>query len=209
MLQVITDIFKLHQQYLSASNVKILLDTFSCIASHAHQLNCETTLQLKLQRACSILEISDPPIVHFENESYENYLNFAHDLLTSNPSLSKEMNIEQLLVSVCETVVQMYLNCASSESASEKLIRSPTVHWILPLGSARKEELAARTSLLLSALRILNGMERDSFRRYISTIFPLLVDLVRSEHSSGEVQTVVSSIFRSCIGPIIMNSWYR
>lgn len=186
--------------------MKILLDTFSCITSHAHQLNCETTLQIKLQRACSILEISDPPIVHFENESYENYLNFAHDLLTSNPYLSKEMNIEQLLVSVCETVVQMYLNCASSESASDKLIQSPVVHWILPLGSARKEELAARTSLLLSALRILNGMERDSFRRYVSIIFPLLVDLVRSEHSSGEVQTVVSSIFRSCIGPIIMNS---
>ncbi|KAK1374056.1 Brefeldin A-inhibited guanine nucleotide-exchange protein 1 [Heracleum sosnowskyi] len=205
ILQVITDIYKLQQKYLSASNVKILLDTFSCIASHAHQLNCETTLQLKLQRACSILEISDPPIVHFENESYDNYLNFAHDLLT-NRSLSKEMNIEKLLVSVCGTVVQMYLNCASSESASEKPIKSPVVHWILPLGSARKEELAARTSLLLLALRILNGMERDSFRRYVPIIFPMLVDLVRSEHSSGEVQTVLSSIFRSCIGPIIMNS---
>ncbi|WOG86863.1 hypothetical protein DCAR_0206082 [Daucus carota subsp. sativus] len=206
IMQVITDIYKSHQQYLSSSNVKILLDTFSSIASHAHHLNCETTLQLKLQRACSILEISDPPIVHFENESYENYLNFVHDLLMSNPSLSKEMNIEQLLVSVCETVVQLYLSCASSESASEKRVKSPIIHWILPLGSARREELAARTSLLLSALRILNGMERDSFKRYVSIIFPLLVDLVRSEHSSGEVQTVLSSIFRSCIGPIIMNS---
>lgn len=195
----------MHQQFLSASNVKIILDNFSSVASHAHLLNSETILQLKLQRACSILEISDPPIVHFENECYQNYLNFLHDLLLNNPYVSKEMEIEQVLVSVCEKVLQIYLNCASSESVMDKPVTKPViVHWILPLGSARKEELAARTSLLVSALRILNGMERDSFRRYVSQIFPLLVDLVRSEHSSGEVQRVLSNIFQSCIGPIIM-----
>lgn len=205
ILQVITDIYKMHQQFLSASNVKIILDNFSSVASHAHLLNSETILQLKLQRACSILEISDPPIVHFENECYQNYLNFLHDLLLNNPYVSKEMEIEQLLVSVCEKVLQIYLNCASSESVMDKPVKKPVIiHWILPLGSARKEELAARTSLLVSALRILNGMERDSFRRYVSQIFPLLVDLVRSEHSSGEVQRVLSNIFQSCIGPIIM-----
>ena len=77
-------------------------------------------------------------------------------------------------------------------------------HWILPLGPARKDELAARTSLVASALRVLSGFERDLFKRYAPQLFPLLVELIRSEHSSGEVQIVLSSIFQSCIGPIIM-----
>ncbi|XP_050226657.1 brefeldin A-inhibited guanine nucleotide-exchange protein 1 isoform X2 [Mercurialis annua] len=199
IVQVATDLCKANLQFLSATNVGILVDIFSCIASHAHELSCETIVQKKLEKACSMLELSDPPIVHFENESYHNYLNFLHDLLVNNPSMSELMNVELQLVVVCEKILQIYLNCTGSKPDS-KLV----VHWILPLGSAKKEELAARTALLLSALRILSDLERDSFRRYVSRFFPLLVDLVRSEHSSGEVQHILSNIFKSCIGPVLM-----
>ncbi|XP_059654108.1 brefeldin A-inhibited guanine nucleotide-exchange protein 1 isoform X1 [Cornus florida] len=203
--QVITDLYKMHRQSLSAGNVMMLLEIFSSIASHAHLLNSETALQLKLQRACSILEISEPPLVHFENESYQNYINFLHDLLMNNPCLSEEINIEPQLVSVCEKVLQIYLDCAGLCSVKQKPVNKPVLHWIIPLGSAKKEELAARTSVVVSALRILSGLGSDSFRRYISQLFPLLVDLVRSEHSSREVQHVLSHMYQSCIGSIIMD----
>ena len=195
-----TDLFKMHQKSLSSGNIKILLDIFSSITSHAHQLNSETVLQLKLQRACAILEISDPPMVHFENESYQNYLNFLHGLLVNNVSFSEEMNIEPQLVSVCEKILQIYLECSGLRSAQQK----PELHWILPLSSVKKEELVARTPLIVLALRLLCGLESDSFRRHVSRLFPLFVDLVRSEHSSGEVQRVLSYMFQSCIGPIVM-----
>ncbi|KAA8546194.1 hypothetical protein F0562_020912 [Nyssa sinensis] len=204
IIQVMTDLYKMHPQSLSVCNVTILLEIFSSVASHAHQLNSETILQLKLQRACSILEISEPPMVHFENESYQNYLSFLHDLLLNNPSLSEEINVEAQLVSVCEKVLQIYLECAGSGSVEQKVANKPVLHWILPLGSAKKEELAARTSLVVLALRFLSGLESDSFRTHVSQLFPFLVDLVRSEHSSGEVQRVLSYMFQSCIGPIIM-----
>ncbi|KAK2997358.1 hypothetical protein RJ639_026156 [Escallonia herrerae] len=142
----------------------ILLETFSSIASHSHQLNSETTLQQKVRQACSILEISDPPIVHFENESYQNYLGFLHELLVNNPSLSEEMNIEAQLVSVCEEVLQIYLDCARLQSLEP--VNKPVIHWILPLGLAKKEELAARTPLVLSALHAVSGLESDSFRSH-------------------------------------------
>ncbi|CAK9145972.1 unnamed protein product [Ilex paraguariensis] len=203
-MRVITDLYKMHKQLFSEGIVKILLETFSSVASHAHQLSSQTILQLKLQRACSILEISDPPMVHFENESYQNYLNILRDLLVNNPSLSEEMKIEEVLVSVCEEVLRVYLDCAGLQFVKQKPDNKPVLHWILPLGSAKKEELAARTSLVVSALQILHGFETDSFRRYVSQLFPLLVDLVRSEHSSGEVQRVLSNIFQSCIGPMLM-----
>ncbi|KAK6241443.1 Sec7 domain - like 3 [Theobroma cacao] len=204
IIQVISDMYKTHVQFLSAANINIIVEIFSSVASHAQQLNSETILQKKIQKACSILELSDPPMVHFENEAYQNFLNFLQDLVKNNPSVSEGMNLESLLVAVCEKILQIYLNCTDYHYVQQKSADMPVTHWILPLGSAKREELAARTPLLVSALKVLSGLEGDSFRKYTSSFFHLLVDLVRSEHSSGEVQLVLSNIFSSCIGPIIM-----
>ncbi|KAJ6717301.1 BREFELDIN A-INHIBITED GUANINE NUCLEOTIDE-EXCHANGE PROTEIN 4 [Salix koriyanagi] len=201
IVQVASGLYKANWQFLSAANVRILVDIFTSIASHAHQLNSEKSLLRKLQKGCSIAGISDPPMVHFENESYENYLDFLQDLLKDNPSMSEALNIEEQLAGVCEKIFQIYLNCTGSEAVQQN---NTAIHWNLPLGSAKKEELAARTSLLLSALRVLNDLERDSFRSHARQFFPLLVDLVRCEHNSVEVQGILSNIFQSCIGPIIM-----
>jgi brefeldin A-inhibited guanine nucleotide-exchange protein len=64
-----------------------------------------------------------------------------------------------------------------------------------------KEELAARTSLVLEVMKL--DLERDSFSRILPCLFPLLTDLIRCVHSSGEVQHALHNIFRSIIGPMI------
>ncbi|KAJ6410232.1 hypothetical protein OIU84_009682 [Salix udensis] len=97
IVQVASGLYKANWQFLSAANVRILVDIFTSIASHAHQLNSEKSLLRKLQKGCSIAGISDPPMVHFENESYENYLDFLQDLLKDNPSMSEALNIEEQL----------------------------------------------------------------------------------------------------------------
>ncbi|XP_059444887.1 brefeldin A-inhibited guanine nucleotide-exchange protein 1 [Corylus avellana] len=204
VVQVVTDLCKTHLESLSADNIVILREIFSFISSHAHELNSERILQRKLPILCSILELSEPPLVHFENESFQNYLDFLKRLLADNPSVSEEMNIEAELVAICKQILQIYLDCTGSQSAQVNSSGRPMLHCIISLGSAKKEELVARTSLLVSALWGLSGLERDSFRRYVSQFFPLLVDLVQSEHSSGEVQRVLSNMFQSCIGPIII-----
>ena len=200
LFQVAADLYKIHVETFSAANMTVLLEVFSLVSSHAHELNSETILQKKLEKVCSILELTAPPIVHFENESYKNFLNFLQNSLVDNPSLSKKMNIEAKLVAVCEDILQIYLKCTELQSSEQK----PVLHWILPLGTAKKEELATRTFLAVSASQALSGLEKASFRRHVSQLFPLLVDLVKSEHTSGEVQHVLSNIFQSCIGPIIM-----
>ncbi|KAA0059594.1 brefeldin A-inhibited guanine nucleotide-exchange protein 1 isoform X1 [Cucumis melo var. makuwa] len=203
VIQVITDLYKNHTQPFSEGNISIILEIFSSISTHAQKLNSDTVLLKKLQKACSILEISDPPMVHFENESYQSYLNFLQNMLANNPLLSNSSLVESELVTVCEQILHIYLKCTGTPNELKET-NQPVRHWILPLGAARKEELAARTSLVVSALRVLCGFERDLFKRYVPQLFPLLVELVRSEHSSGEVQVVLSIIFQSCIGPIIM-----
>lgn len=198
---MVTDLHTMHLQSLSAANTSILLELFSFISTHAYQLSSETTLQKKLQKVCTILELTAPPMVHFENESYQNFLTFLQNLLVDSPPC-KEIDIEGQLVAVCEKILQIYLNC--TECPAEQKQVDQHVQWILPLGSAKKEELAARTSLVVLALQVLSGLEKTTFRRYVSQFFPLLVDLVKSEHSSGEVQGVLSNMFQSCIGPIVM-----
>ncbi|KAL4346705.1 hypothetical protein GQ457_17G004310 [Hibiscus cannabinus] len=204
IMQVIIDMYKANQQLLSAANISIIVETVSSIASHAQQLNSETTLRKKIQKACSILELSDPPLVHFENVAYQKYLDFLQDLIQNNPSFAEKTNLESQLVAVCEEILQIYLNCTDNQYAMQKSIEKPTLRWVLPLGSAKREELAARTSLLVSALRVLSGLEKDSFRKYIPSFFHLLVALIRCEHSSGEVQRVLSNLFESYIGPMII-----
>lgn len=204
LIQVVADLYTSHPKSLSRGNIATILELFSSVASHAHQLNSEMKVQKKIQRVCSVLELSGPPVVHFENESYQNYLNFLQYLLLQFPGLSSEMGMESRLVTVCMEVVQTYLNCTSQQFAQVKSVNRPVVHWILPLGSAKKEELAARTTLVVTALRVLGNLERDMFKKHASRFFPLLVDLVRSEHSSGEVQRVLTYIFQQCIGSIIL-----
>ncbi|KAA3482594.1 brefeldin A-inhibited guanine nucleotide-exchange protein 1-like [Gossypium australe] len=204
IMQVITDIYKANLQFLVASNINIIVEIFSSITSHAQQLNSETVLQKKIKKVCSILETSEPPMVHFENEAYQNYLNFLQDLIKNNSSAPKEMNLRSL-VAVCEKILLMYLSCTDYNYArQQKPVEIPVTHWILPLGIAKKEKMAARTPLLVSALKALSCLEKDSCRKYIADIFHLLVDLVRSDHSSNEVQHALSDIFQACVGPIIM-----
>lgn len=205
MCQVVTDLYTSHPKSMSSGNVSIVLALFSSIASHAHCLNSEKGLLRKLRRACSVLELSDPPIVHFENESHQNYLNFLKFLLSNFPALSQDMDVESQLVSLCVEVLKIYLGCmGTGPSQAEPANPSLTAHWILPLGAAVKEELGARTSLVVSALKVVAGFERETFRKHVPRLFPQLVDLLRSEHSSGEVQLILTNIFQSCIGPLIM-----
>ncbi|KAG8637358.1 hypothetical protein MANES_15G114000v8 [Manihot esculenta] len=206
IIQVVTDLSKAHLQFLSAANIEIILDIFSSTATHSRQLNSEIILLKKLDKACSILELSYPPMVRFENESYQSYLNFLHDLLVDNSSISKELDVDLKIVEVCEKIMHVYLNCNGSQSAHQEQepVNKLVVHWILPLGSTEKEASAARTTLLVSALHLLSNLNGESYRRYVSRFFPLLVDLVQSEHSSRDVHQVLSNIFQSCIGQVLM-----
>ena len=197
-------LYEVHHRCFSPAHINILLEILSSISSHASEVNSETALQLKLQKACSLLEISEPPVVHFENESYQNYLKFLQTLLHDKSSLSEELHVVSQIVAVCQKILQIYLNCAGYQPKHQNPSNGLTLHWILPLGSAKKEELAARTNLVVLALRVLSSLERNSFKRNLQSFFPLLVNLIRCEHGSGEVQQVLSDIFQSSIGPLIL-----
>ncbi|XP_010436181.2 PREDICTED: brefeldin A-inhibited guanine nucleotide-exchange protein 1-like isoform X1 [Camelina sativa] len=202
VVQVVTDLYQNNQQSLLASHVTVILEILSSISSHAHQLNSDLILQKKMRRACSTLELSEPPMLHFENDTHQNYLDILQDLLTYNPGVSLELNIESQLITVCVQLLKMYLKCTLFQGSELEETRQPK-NWILPMGATSKEEAAARSPLVVAVLKALMELKRDSFKRYAPTFFPLLVELVRSEHSSSQVPQVLSTVFHTCMGPMM------
>ncbi|KAK8937385.1 Brefeldin A-inhibited guanine nucleotide-exchange protein 1 [Platanthera zijinensis] len=196
-------LYKSHQASFSAAHITILLDTFSSISSHSTELSSQASLHQKLERACSLLEISEPPVVHFENECHHNHLIMLKNILRDNVPVSPGPSIASQIVSECDQILNIYLSCAgygsSKRNAAEKELG---LQRALPLVSSKKEELAARTSLAVSALKALGELDSNVFRRNLPLVFPLLVDLVRCEHSSREVLLVLCDVFQSSLGPV-------
>lgn len=196
-------LYEVNRKWLSAVHVSILLEILTTIASHSSEVRGQTAMQLKFQKACSLLEIPGPPVVHFENESHQNLLKVLHTLLIEDRFLSNELKIESQVVTTCQNMFQIYLNCAGKLTTEVSDIR-PKLHWIVPLNANKKEELAARTSLLVLSLQVLGSLEKDSLRRNLRIIFPSLVNLISCEHSSSKVKNALFDIFHSSIGPHIM-----
>ncbi|KAG8058353.1 hypothetical protein GUJ93_ZPchr0002g23224 [Zizania palustris] len=203
VVQGIVKLYETHRQSFCAEHMQIILEMLSAIASHASEVSSESTLNMRFHKACSLLEVSEPAVTHFENESYESYLKLLQALLHDKPSMAEDMNIESQIMLVSEKILRKYLNCTGHGLSNDAYRRDRALHWILPLDTAKKEELSARTSLVLHVMRLLGGLERVCFRRNLSLFSPLLANLIRCEHSSGEVQLALYDIFQSSIGPII------
>ncbi|CAA6672300.1 unnamed protein product [Spirodela intermedia] len=188
LAKAITKLYEAHSSMLSPAHVATLLELLSSIAFHASETVEAAALQRKLRRACAYLDISDPPLVHFQNESLQCHLKLLESILSSHPSLSIKLGVQPQLVAACAKVLDTYLACAAGG-------RRPAS------GAPLRWELAARAPLVVSAVRLLTRLERDAFKRYLPSLFPSLVNLVRCEHSSSEVQQVLCEIFQSSIGP--------
>ncbi|KAH0458137.1 hypothetical protein IEQ34_013452 [Dendrobium chrysotoxum] len=203
IIETVQKLYELHRKVFSSTHITIFLDILSSIASHASEVNCHATLLHKLERLCSLLEIPEPPLVHFENECHQSYLNILKKMLIDNVPVSEETCFQSLIVSECQKMLNIYLICAGYGSGKHSTDKELKLQRVLPLVSSKKEELAARTSLVVMAIKALSDLDSDTFRRNLQLIFPLLVDLLRCEHGSREVLLVLSDFFQSSIGPVI------
>lgn len=204
IIETVQKLYDAHRRSFSSTHIAILLDILSSAASHASEVNSHTTSLQKLERICSLLEIPEPPAVHFENECHQNYLKLLKKMLRDNVPVPKETCLVSLIVSECQKMLNIYLICARCGSEKQQSAdKEVKFQRIPPLVSSKKEELAARTSLVVLAVKALGDLDGDTFRRNLRLIFPLLVELLRCEHGSQEVLLVLSDIFQSAIGAVV------
>ncbi|KAJ8632258.1 hypothetical protein MRB53_025594 [Persea americana] len=207
LIQAVMEIYNMYRAQLSAKNMVVLFDALHAVAAHAHQINSDSNLRSKLQELGSMTQMQDPPLLRLENESYQTCLTLLQNIILDRPLNYGEVEAEAYLVDLCKEVLQVYLNTARSGRLTDPTVDAhQKPHWLIPLGSAKRRELAARAPLIVSTLQAICALGDSSFKNNLPHFFPLLAGLISCEHGSSEVQVALSDMLRASVGPILLQS---
>ncbi|KAJ7513781.1 hypothetical protein O6H91_23G014100 [Diphasiastrum complanatum] len=209
LMQAVTEIYNIHGVRLSAAHTMLLLDTLHTVAVHAHNVNSDYPTRSRLQELHAITQMPDPPLLRLESESYHAYLTMLQQLSVDNPEVGNSVEVETRLVELCEEVLKDYLDTSTAANLPSVGVyneKTSQPHWTIPLGSAHRRELAARAPLVVATLQAVSGLKDSSFERYLVRFFPLFANLISCEHGSGDVQLALSDMFKSWIGPILLQA---
>ncbi|CAA6663381.1 unnamed protein product [Spirodela intermedia] len=169
LIQAGMEIYNMYRDQLSQRNTIVLFDALHSVASHAHQIDNDTDLRSKLQDLGSMTQMQDP-----------------HPLdqpLQGGPGgLPRHRQVWAAL---------QRCRCRRRWGQAVALPQ-----WAIPLGSAKRRELAARAPLVVAALQAICGLGDSSFEK----------NLAKCEHGSSEVQAALSDMLSSCVGPVLLRS---
>ncbi|CAI5476702.1 unnamed protein product, partial [Closterium sp. Yama58-4] len=212
LVQAMTEIFSMHGSALSAPHTLILLDSLHRVGTHAHAINSDRLLRSRLQALHLATQMPDPPLLRLESEALHAYLSLLQRLPREKAQLAKEVDVELRLVILCEEVLRVYVGTSQGKLAlmtedprGADAPPLPPIPLAVPLGSARRRELVARAPLVVATLQAVTALKDAAFKKHLARFFPLLADLVSSEHGSPEIQVALSKMFSSRIGPIVFS----
>nr|XP_025695932.1 brefeldin A-inhibited guanine nucleotide-exchange protein 2 isoform X2 [Arachis hypogaea] len=203
LIQAVMEIYNMYRPQLSANSILVLFDALHDVASHAHKINSNIILRSKLQEFGSMTQMQDPPLLRLENESYQICLTFLQNLLVDRPNEAAE--VETHLVRLCQEVLEFYIEVAGSGQVSESS-RGAQQHWLIPLGSGKRRELATRAPLIVAAIQAICNLGDVCFEKNLAQFFPLFSSLISCEHGSTEVQVALSDMLSLSVGPVLLRS---
>lgn len=207
--QAVSELYALHRGALSPAHTLALLDVLYLMAGHAHKVNSDPRGRARLQQLRALTQMADPPLLRLESEAFHAYLTLLQRLPADQPQLATPggpLHMEARLVDLCAEVLHMYINTASAGGAGDgEGGKVRPQHWAVPLGSARRRELTARSPLVVAALQAITALKGPAFEQHLTkTFFPLLTQLVGCEHASGDVQAALSTLFTQRVGPLLL-----
>ncbi|PKA60061.1 Brefeldin A-inhibited guanine nucleotide-exchange protein 2 [Apostasia shenzhenica] len=207
LIQAVMEIYDMYRAQLSAKATITLFEAMHSVATNAHKINCDTDLRMKLQDLSSITQMQDPPLLRLENESYQVCLTLLQNVVLDK-SINGEVEIEACLIDLCRELLQVYLSAANSGLPidTSSTAAQPKPLWLIPLGTNRRRELAARAPMVVTTLQTICGLPDSTFEQNLSMFFPLLISLIRCEHGNSEVQAAVSEMLSSWVGTILLQS---
>ncbi|XP_009604910.1 brefeldin A-inhibited guanine nucleotide-exchange protein 2 [Nicotiana tomentosiformis] len=205
LIQAVMEIYNIYRPQLSSKNIIVLFDAMHGVASHAHKINSDATLRSKLLEFSSMTQMQDPPLLRLENEAYQICLSFLQNLVQDKPNGFEDSEVETYLVNLCSEVLHFYIEIARSRQMSESSLGAQ-LRWLIPLGSGRRRELAARAPLIIATLQAICSLGDASFEKNLSCFFPLLSSLISCEHGSNEIQLALSDMLSSSVGPVLLRS---
>lgn len=204
-LQAVMEIYNMYRSHLSAKNMVVLYGALHDVALHAHKINSNSSLRSKLLEFGSMTQMQDPPLLRLENESYQICLTFLQNLIEDRPSDYEEAEVETHLVGLCQEVLESYIEIAGLRQNPESSQRGQP-HWLIPSGSGKRRELAARAPLVVATLQAISSLGDSSFDRNLALFFPIFSNLISCEHGSNEVQVALSDMLSLTVGPVLLRS---
>lgn len=195
----------MYRSHLSAKNMLVLFDALHDVALHAHKINSNTILRSRLQEFGPMTQMQDPPLLRLENESYQICLTFLQNLIEDRPPSYEEAEVEAYLVRLCREVLEFYIEIAAFKQTPESSAGTQP-HWLIPSGSGKRRELAARAPLIVSTLQAICSLGDNSFEKNLAHFFPILSNLICCEHGSNEVQVALSDMLSLSVGPVLLRS---
>ncbi|CAL9161765.1 unnamed protein product [Musa hybrid cultivar] len=205
LIQAVMEIYNMYRAQISAKNELLLFEALHAVACHAHKVNSDAGLRSKLQELGSLTQMQDPPLLRLENESYHLCLVLLQNSVVDRP-LNGDVEVEAHLVQLCREVLEVYLKAAKGQPVLASTGTQPRTHWLIPVGSGKRRELAARASVVVSALHAISGLGDTLFRKNLALFFPLLSCLISCEHGSTEVQVALSDMLNTWVGPILLRA---
>ncbi|OIW18996.1 hypothetical protein TanjilG_20269 [Lupinus angustifolius] len=205
LIQAVMEIYNMYRSHISAKTMLVLFDALHDVALHAHKINSNTILRLNLQEFGSMTQMQDPPLLRLENETYQTCLTFLQNLVVDRPPSYEDAEVESHLIQLCQEILEFYIEVAGLGQISESS-HDQQPHWLIPLGSGKRRELAARSALVVATLQAICTLGEISFEKNLSHFFPLLSSLVSCEHGSNEVQIALSDMLSLSVGPVLLQS---
>ncbi|XP_065039957.1 brefeldin A-inhibited guanine nucleotide-exchange protein 2-like isoform X1 [Musa acuminata AAA Group] len=205
LIQAVMEIYNMYRAQISAKNELLLFEALHAVACHAHKVNSDADLRSKLQELGSLTQMQDPPLLRLENESYHLCLVLLQNSVVDRP-LNGDVEVEAHLVQLCREVLEVYLKAAKGQPVVASTGTQPRTHWLIPVGSGKRRELAARAPVVVSALHAISGLGDTPFRKNLALFFPLLSCLISCEHGSTEVQVALSDMLNTWVGPILLRA---
>ncbi|XP_051141539.1 brefeldin A-inhibited guanine nucleotide-exchange protein 2-like [Andrographis paniculata] len=214
LVQAVLEIYNMYQSQLSPENVSTIFDAVHTVALHAHKINTDAALRMKLQELGPITQMQDPPLLRLENESYQICLTFVQNLALNRMSSFEEPEMESYLVNLCREILQSYIEVAAvgqgqeqeqvPESTSPSSSGNGNHRLTIPLSSGKRRELGARAPLVVATLQAICSLGAGSFEKNLSTFLPMVSTLISCEHGSLEIQVALSEMLSSSVGPVLL-----
>ena len=223
LAQACGEVYAAHSRKLPIPAAISLLNVLQCIAQHATGVDADVGLRHSLSMAQAAdgvpvdRELPDPPLLHLEVEAAQAYLSVLLTITACGPeSLKIEGDVENRLVTLCLHNLERFEQQSLAASAAAEAVAAGHDHFgsgdangaasALRISSAAAlaAENEALSPLAVATLKALLSFSPEVFKNRIKDLFPLLTSLISCETAPPEVQRVLSEVFSSRIGSMMV-----
>eukprot|EP01025_Chloroclados_australasicus_P037318 TRINITY_DN3805_c0_g1_i5.p1 TRINITY_DN3805_c0_g1~~TRINITY_DN3805_c0_g1_i5.p1 ORF type:complete len:1288 (-),score=132.71 TRINITY_DN3805_c0_g1_i5:189-4052(-) len=218
LVQVCGEVFCTHFNHMSTQVLCKLLDVPKSVFDHAHSVNSNFDLRVKVQGQLAedgVSEermVADPPLQRLEIEGAQIYMSMLLYLYTNQQykSLAKECQVEKRLTNLCLICIQRFMEMEndlrkqgySGHKDGTTVVQTTGTGKPLMLTSIQ-QEFVNYTPLMQSTIKGMSKFEQKALKNKLKEFFPMLTQLITAQYIPQDVLVSISELFINQISPLV------